>query len=74
MIDDRQGKTLANAGSRELKEKMKKAEAAAKVGELIAERTLAAGVKDVVFDRGSYLYHGRVKALADGARKKGLNF
>ena len=47
---------------------------AAKVGELVAERARAAGVEKVVFDRGSYLYHGRVKALADGARRGGLDF
>jgi large subunit ribosomal protein L18 len=48
--------------------------AAAAVGKLVAERAKAAGVKDVVFDRGSYIYHGRVKALAEGAREGGLNF
>ncbi len=48
--------------------------AAAAIGKLIAERAVKAGVKDVVFDRGGYLYHGRVKALADGAREGGLNF
>ena len=48
--------------------------AAAAIGKLIAERAIKAGVKDVVFDRGGYLYHGRVKALADAAREGGLNF
>ena len=48
--------------------------AAGAIGKLIAERAVKAGVKDVVFDRGGYLYHGRVKALADGAREGGLNF
>jgi large subunit ribosomal protein L18 len=48
--------------------------AAGAVGKLVAERALKAGVKDVVFDRGGYLYHGRVKALADAAREAGLNF
>ena len=48
--------------------------AAREIGKLIAERAVAAGVKDVVFDRGAYLYHGRVKALAEGAREGGLNF
>jgi large subunit ribosomal protein L18 len=48
--------------------------AATAVGKLVAERALAAGVKDVVFDRGAYLYHGRVKALADAAREGGLSF
>jgi len=74
IVDDNSGKTMAQAGSRELKEKITKVAAAEKVGELVAERGVKAGVKDVVFDRGSYLYHGRVKALAEGARKKGLNF
>ncbi len=74
VIDDKNHKTLASANSRELKEKMKKIQAAEKVGELVAEKAVKAGLKDVVFDRGSYLYHGRVKALAEGARKKGLNF
>ena len=53
---------------------MPKIEQAAKVGELIAQKAQAAGVKAVVFDRNGYLYHGRVKSLADGARKGGLNF
>jgi large subunit ribosomal protein L18 len=48
--------------------------AAAAIGKLIAERALKAGIKDVVFDRGGYMYHGRVKALADAAREGGLNF
>jgi large subunit ribosomal protein L18 len=48
--------------------------AATAVGKLVAERALAAGVKDVVFDRGGYIYHGRVKALAEAAREAGLNF
>ena len=48
--------------------------AAAAVGKLVAERAIQAGVKDIVFDRGGYLYHGRVKALADAAREAGLNF
>ena len=50
------------------------AEAAKAVGKLVAERAVKAGVKEVVFDRGGYLYHGRVKALADAAREAGLNF
>jgi large subunit ribosomal protein L18 len=79
VIDDGQGKTVAAASSLEkdlratLKTSADKAAAGA-VGKLIAERAIAAGVKDVVFDRGRYLYHGRVKALADGAREAGLNF
>ena len=55
-------------------EKMPKQEQAAKVGELVAEKAKAAGVESVVFDRNGYLYHGRVKELADGARKGGLKF
>ncbi|MCC7166553.1 MAG: 50S ribosomal protein L18 [Rhodospirillales bacterium] len=79
LIDDAAGKTLAAASSLDkgLKESLKTGAdraAAAQVGKLIAERAIAAGVKDVVFDRGGYLYHGRVKALADAAREGGLNF
>ena len=79
VIDDVEGKTLAAASSldKDLKAKLKTGadkDAAAEVGKLLAERATKAGVKDVVFDRGRYLYHGRVKALADGAREGGLNF
>jgi large subunit ribosomal protein L18 len=79
VIDDRDGKTLAAASSldKDLKAKLKTGadkDAASEVGKLVAERAVAAGVKDIVFDRGRYLYHGRVKALADGAREGGLNF
>ena len=79
VIDDASGKTVAAASSLDkgLREKLKtgaNAAAAAEVGKLIAERAVGAGVTDVVFDRGSYLYHGRVKALADGAREGGLKF
>jgi large subunit ribosomal protein L18 len=79
VIDDAEGKTLAAASTRDqdLKEKLKTGAdkaAATEVGKLLAERAVKAGVKDVVFDRGRYLYHGRVKALADGAREGGLNF
>lgn len=79
LIDDDAGRTIAAASTleKDLREKLKTgadSEAAGEVGKLIAERALAAGVKDVVFDRGRYLYHGRVKALADGAREGGLNF
>jgi large subunit ribosomal protein L18 len=73
VIDDAKGVTLAHATSLE-GEKGGDREAAAAVGKLVAERALEKGVKDVVFDRGSYLYHGRVKALADAAREAGLNF
>ncbi len=79
VIDDSQGRTLAAASSldKDLKASLKTGAdkaAAAAVGKLVAERALAAGVKQVVFDRGSYLYHGRVKALADAAREGGLDF
>ena len=74
VIDDMSGTTLVSAGSVHIAEKLPKKETAAKVGQLIAERAKEAGVTQVVFDRGSYLYHGRVKALADGAREGGLEF
>lgn len=79
VIDDAQGRTLASASTLDasLKEALKTGAdkaAAAAVGKLVAERALAAGVTKVVFDRGSYLYHGRVKALADAAREGGLDF
>ena len=76
IIDDDAGVTLAAASSLENGKGKGGAgkDAAAKVGALVAERAKEKGVKDVVFDRGSYLYHGRVKALADAAREAGLNF
>jgi len=79
LIDDVNGRTLASASSieKDLRTSLKTGAdmAAAKtVGKLVAERAVAKGVKDVVFDRGGYLYHGRVKALADAAREGGLNF
>ena len=88
IIDDAGGVTLAHASTLESvkeakgeKAKGSKAksggadkEAAALVGKLVAERALEKGVKDVVFDRGGYIYHGRIKALADAAREAGLNF
>jgi large subunit ribosomal protein L18 len=79
IIDDRQGRTLAAASSLEAvrKGEMTKGsdkDAAAKVGKLLAERSLEAGVKKVVFDRGGYVYHGRIKALAEAAREGGLSF
>ena len=67
------GKTLVSASSLGM-EKMPKSQQAEKVGELIAEKAKAAGITAVVFDRNGYLYHGRVKQLADAARKGGLNF
>lgn len=79
IIDDVSGNTLVAASSLEngVKEGLEKTgnkDAAKKVGELIAERAVAKGIERVVFDRGGNLYHGRVKALADGAREKGLKF
>lgn len=75
VIDDVQGVTLASASSRQLgEEKINKKEQSEKVGQLIAEKALAAGISEVTFDRGGYLYHGRVKSLADGARNAGLKF
>jgi ribosomal protein L18, bacterial type len=73
IIDDLTGRTLAAASSLGL-EKMPKKEQAAKVGELIAQKAQEAGVQTVVFDRNGYLYHGRVKEVADAARKGGLKF
>jgi large subunit ribosomal protein L18 len=78
IIDDRNGITLVAASSidKELKSKPKsdKKSTASEVGKLVAERAKKAGVIEVVFDRGGYRFHGRVKALADGAREGGLNF
>jgi large subunit ribosomal protein L18 len=79
IIDDTKGHTVAAASTleKDLKGQIKSGAnkaAAAAVGKLVAERALKAGVKTVVFDRGQFLYHGRVKALADGAREGGLSF
>ena len=74
IIDDLSGKTLAAASSLGMTEKMPKKEQAAKVGELIAKKAQEAGITTVVFDRNGYLYHGRVKELADAARNGGLKF
>lgn len=79
VIDDQKGHTVAAASTLDkgLKGELKSGAdtaAATAVGKLVAERASKAGVKDVVFDRGAYLYHGRVKALADAAREGGLNF
>ncbi len=73
LIDDVKGHTLAAASSAGL-ESMPKKEQAAKVGALIAENALSQGISTVVFDRNGYLYHGRVKELADAARNAGLKF
>ncbi len=79
IIDDNKGKTIASASSldKDLRKSLPKGcdvNAAAHVGKLVAERAVKAGIREVVFDRGGYLYHGRVKALADAAREGGLNF
>ena len=75
LIDDQNGTTLATASSREKDiSGSSRIDNSAMVGKLIAERSIAAGVKTVKFDRGGYLYHGRVKSLADGAREAGLKF
>ena len=79
VIDDRKGATVAAASSLEtdLRGKLPSGadrSAAGEVGKLIAERAVAAGIKDVVFDRGGYRFHGRIKALADAAREGGLSF
>ena len=74
VIDDTTGKTLAAASSLKLEEKLPKKEIASKVGALIAQNAKEAGIEAVTFDRNGYLYHGRVKELADAARKGGLKF
>ncbi|MBB4123867.1 50S ribosomal protein L18 [Martelella radicis] len=79
IIDDTAGRTLAAASTLDasLKSSLKTGadrEAAEAVGKLVAERATKAGVKEVVFDRGAFIFHGRVKALADGAREGGLSF
>ena len=75
IIDDISGNTLVAASSRELKDtKAKKAEIAGMVGKMIGEKAVNSGISKIKFDRGGYLYHGRVKSLADGARNAGLKF
>ena len=76
LIDDLNGHTLCSADSRdaEVVKDGNKTEQARQVGKLLAERAKAENIESVVFDRGGYLYHGRVKALADGAREGGLKF
>ncbi|MDD5043583.1 MAG: 50S ribosomal protein L18 [Patescibacteria group bacterium] len=75
LIDDNAGKTLASVSDKEIKAKGKKPmEIALELGKLLAKKALAAGIKEAVFDRGGYKYHGRVKAVADGAREGGLKF
>jgi large subunit ribosomal protein L18 len=74
LIDDENGRTVAAASTLQLASGKKDAEAAAAVGRAIAERAKAAGVTTAVFDRGGFLYHGRIKRLADAAREAGLEF
>lgn len=77
LIDDLTGVTLATACSRDAEiasSKVTKVETSKLVGQLAAKRAIDAGIKNVIFDRGGYLFHGRVKALADGAREEGLKF
>ncbi|MDX2265999.1 MAG: 50S ribosomal protein L18 [Hyphomicrobiales bacterium] len=79
VIDDAKGHTIASASSleKDVRSTLPKGAdvtAAAEIGKLVAKRALEAGVTEVVFDRGGYVYHGRVKALADAAREGGLNF
>ncbi|MDK2950688.1 MAG: large subunit ribosomal protein [Kosmotogales bacterium] len=79
IIDDMKGNTIVSASTvdKELKEELKKTwniEAAEKVGELLAKRAVEKGISSVVFDRGGFKYHGRIKSLADSARKAGLKF
>ena len=76
IIDDVNGTTLVAASSKvkEIEQSVNKTEVAKMVGKLLAERATQAGIQEVVFDRNGYLYHGRVKSLADGAREGGLKF
>lgn len=77
IVDDVTGKTIVAASSRDKdisKAKGSKTEQAALVGKSVAEKAIKAGIENISFDRGGYLYHGRVKALADGAREAGLKF
>jgi large subunit ribosomal protein L18 len=75
LIDDVSGQTIISASSQDLKSvKGTKVEISKSVGQKLAEKAVSSGIKQVTFDRGGYLYHGRVKALAEGAREGGLNF
>lgn len=74
VINDVDGVTIASASSRDVKASGSKADVAKEVGKAVAEKAKAAGVETVSFDRGGYLYHGRVLSLANGAREAGLNF
>jgi len=74
LIDDVNGVTIANANSKDVAGDGSKLEVSKKVGTLIGEKAKSLGIEAIKFDRGGYLYHGRVKSLADGAREAGLNF
>ena len=74
IVDDMNSRSLVQVSSRLLSEKAKKVEQSGRIGAMVAEKALVLGIKEVVFDRCGYLYHGRVKALADAARKGGLKF
>ncbi len=74
IINDEKGVTLVSASSRELESSLSKSEAAIEVGKIIAQKAKESGIETVSFDRGGYLYHGRVLSLAQGARDGGLNF
>ena len=76
IIDDVTGKTIVSASSlsKDFASTGSKSDQSVAVGKLVAQKAIAAGIKDVVFDRNGYLYHGRVKSLAEGAREGGLNF
>lgn len=74
LVDDAKGKTVLSAGDLRNELKGDKKEKASRVGELLAQKALEKGVKKVVFDRGGFKYHGRIKSLADGLRKGGLEF
>lgn len=74
LIDDLEGRTIVAASTTESELSGNDTDTAAKVGKLVAERAMAKGVTSVVFDRGGYRFHGKVKALADGAREQGLEF
>ncbi len=74
LIDDETGKTIVAVVPKDITTKATKTESAQKVGKLLAERAISKGITEVVFDRGGFLYHGRIKALAEAAREGGLKF
>lgn len=74
VINDDKGIVVASASDKDVKEKMKPIDVAKEVGKILAEKLKAAGVAEVIFDRGAFKYHGRVAAVADGARENGLKF